>query len=218
MKWFAVASKLTYGLGAARDKNPPGVRRASSEPSRLDVVTPLDIVVSALPEIPRAIVKGALEEASAIWDPASLAFRWHVVDALNEPADPFSVRVILNDEVGTAYYTQRALGWITFGASGAPGPVIHLSHGNAVWLLDAIGTCRSRPTREREMLLGRALGRALAHELGHYLLPLKNHTPAGLMRGRRSRDEFFAPRRTGFEPNSQERGILAVRVGLQEAE
>jgi hypothetical protein len=218
MKWFAVASMLTCGLSAARDKNTPDARRASSGPPRIDVVAPLDIVVEAIPEIPHAIVKGTLEEASAIWDPASLAFRWHVLDALNEPADPFSVRVILNDEVGTAYYTQRALGCITFGASGAPQPVIHLSHRNAVWLLDAPGTCRSRPTREREMLLGRALGRALAHELGHYLLPLKNHTPAGLMRGRRSRDEFFAPWRTGFEPNSQERAILAARVGLHAAD
>jgi len=39
-----------------------------------------------------------------------------------------------------------------------------------------------------------------------------------LMRGRRSRDEFFAPGRTGFEPNPQQRAILAERVGLQAAE
>jgi len=71
---------------------------------------------------------------------------------------------------------------------------------------------------ELQMPLGRAPGRALAHELGHYLLPLKTHTPAGLMRGRRSRDEFFAPWRTGFEPGPQERALLAVRVGLQAAE
>jgi len=184
----------------------------------MDVVAPLDIVVEAIPEIPHAIVKGTLEEASAIWDPASFVFRWHVVAPSTEPADPFSVRVILNDEVGAAYFTQRALGWITFGAPGAPEPVIHLSRANAVWLLDAIGTCRSRPTREREMLLARALGRTLALNLGHYLLPLKTHTPAGLKRARRSRDEFFAPRRTGFEPDPQERAILAVRVGLQAAE
>lgn len=181
----------------------------------MDVVAPFDIVVEATPEISHAIVKGTIDEASAIWDPASLAFRWHVVDPLNEPADPFSVRVILNDEVGAAYYSQRALGWITFSASGEPEPVIHLSHGNAVWLLDATGTSRSRSTREREMLLGRALGRALAHELGHYLLPSKNHSPAGLMRRRRSRDEFFATERTGFEPNPQERAIVSARVGLQ---
>jgi hypothetical protein len=184
----------------------------------MDIATPLDIVVEAIPEISNAVVKGTLEEAAAIWDPAGVAFRWHVVDPLREPADPGSVRVILNDDVGAAYYTQRALGWITFGDSGAPEPVIHLSHGNAVWLLDAVGTCRPRPTREREMLLGRALGRALAHALGHYLLPLETRTPGELMRGRRSRDEFFAPRRTGFEPSPQERGILAVRVGLQAAD
>ena len=184
----------------------------------MDIAAPLDIVVEATPEISHAIVKGTLEEASAIWDPASLAFRWHVVDLVTGPPDPVSVHVILNDEVGAAYYSQRALGWITFDAPGAPEPVIHLSHGNAVWLLDATGTRRSRPTREREMLLGRALGRALAHELGHYLLPLKTHTPAGLMRCSRSRDEFFAPWRTAFEPSPEERAMLAVRVGLKAAD
>jgi len=217
MNWFAVASMLTSGLSAARDKNTPDAGRASSGPRRRDVAAPLDVVVEATPEIAQAIVRRTIEEASAIWDPSSLAFRWHVVEPLErEPANPF-VRVILSDEAGAAYYTQRALGWITF-TSGVPEPVIHLSHGNAVWLLDATGTCRPRPARKREMLLGRALGRALAYELGHCLLPSKDHAPAGLTRGRRSRDEFFAPSRTSFEPNPQQRAILAERVGLRAAE
>ena len=216
MNWFAVASMLTSGLSAARDKNTPDAGRASSGPRRRDVA-PLDVVVEATPEIAQAIVRRTIEEASAIWDPSSLAFRWHVVDPCQrEPANPF-VWVIFNDDAGAAYYTQRALGWITF-ASGVPEPVIHLSRGNAVWLLDATGTCRPRPARNRERLLGRALGRALAHELGHCLLPVKDRAPAGLMRGRRSRDEFFAPSRTSFEPNPQQRAILAERVGLRSAE
>jgi len=216
MKWFAAASMVS-GLSAARDENIAAAGRASSGPRRRDVVAPLDIVVEATTGISRAIVKRTLEEASAIWDPASLAFRWHVVDPCErEPANPF-VWVIFNDDAGAAYYTQRALGWITF-ASGVPEPVIHLSRGNAVWLLDATGTCAPRPTRNRERLLGRALGRALAHELGHCLLPVKDRAPAGLMRGRRSRDEFFAPWRTGFEPNPQQRAILAERVGLPAAQ
>jgi hypothetical protein len=33
-----------------------------------------------------------------------------------------------------------------------------------------------------ERLLPRALGRALAHELGHYLLARRAHSPTGLMR------------------------------------
>ena len=34
------------------------------------------------------------------------------------------------------------------------------------------------PLAQREMLLARAMGRALAHELGHYLLASKIHTPS----------------------------------------
>jgi hypothetical protein len=182
----------------------------------MDIVAPLAIVVQPTPDISHAVVKETLEEASAIWDPASLALQWRVEDPWNAPTDPFSVRVILNDEVGTAFDTQRALGWITFSASGVPERVIHLSRSNAVWLLDATGY-GPRPTK-RERLLGRALGRALAHELGHYLLASKNHTSSGLMRGRRSDDEFFSPVRVGFQPNRQERAILAARVGLQPAD
>ena len=39
-----------------------------------------------------------------------------------------------------------------------------------------------RPLRFRDRLLGRVLGRAVAHELGHFLLASKTHTPTGLMR------------------------------------
>jgi hypothetical protein len=182
----------------------------------MDIAAPLAIVVQAAPDIPHAVVKETIEEASAIWDPASLALQWHVEDPLNATTDPFSVRVILNDEVGTAFDAQRALGWITFSASGVPDPVIQLSRRNAVWLLDATGY-RPLPTK-REMLLGRALGRALAHELGHYLLASKTHTSSGLMRGQRSDDEFFSPVRVGFQPNRQERAILSARVGLRPAD
>jgi hypothetical protein len=39
-----------------------------------------------------------------------------------------------------------------------------------------------RPLRFRDRLLGRVLGRAVAHELGHFLLASKTHTSTGLMR------------------------------------
>lgn len=50
-----------------------------------------------------------------------------------------------------------------------------------------------------ETLIGRARGRALAHEVGHYLLRSKLHTLRGLMRAVLSGDEFLALIRDGFE-------------------
>src|SRR5258706_3764101 len=208
MKWLVVVSMLTWGQIAAKDPNTPDVQRASSGPPT-DTVPPLTIVVEAPPDITQDVVEGMLQEALAIWAPAHLAFQWHLADPRKAPAEPHSVRVILGDRVGAARATQRPLGWVAFSASGAPEPVIELSRGNAVWMLDANSTDRELPTRGREMLLERALGRALAHELGHYLLSMKSHTSDGLMRGVHSRDEFFSTSRAGFQPNRQELAMLA---------
>src|SRR5262249_59808629 len=38
------------------------------------------------------------------------------------------------------------------------------------------------PAAMAEILLGRALGRALAHEIGHFLLDTREHSTHGLMR------------------------------------
>lgn len=46
----------------------------------------------------------------------------------------------------------------------------------------ANGRVAEYPRTVREELLGRALGRVLAHEIGHYLLVWPSHTSGGLMR------------------------------------
>ena len=45
-----------------------------------------------------------------------------------------------------------------------------------------VGIVEQMPQSQRETLLARAMGRALAHELGHYLLASKVHTEHGLMK------------------------------------
>jgi hypothetical protein len=55
------------------------------------------------------------------------------------------------------------------------------------------------PPDLRELVLGRVLGRALAHEIGHFLLRSRSHSAIGLMRANpsvtdlveRSRQNFF---------------------------
>src|SRR5262245_33185011 len=93
----------------------------------------------------------------------------------------------------------------------APARDIYLPHTNAEELLksmkDLVATDRM-PRAERETLLGRAMGRALAHELGHYLLASKAHTSKGLMRARRTSSEFFARERVRFDLDAGQRAMV----------
>src|SRR5262249_24766161 len=68
------------------------------------------------------------------------------------------------------------------------------------------------PRLEQQILLGRAMGRALAHELGHYLLASKAHSARGLMQGRRTTAELFATERVRFQLEAEQRSALAVRL------
>ena len=47
-------------------------------------------------------------------------------------------------------------------------------------------TEREWPTILRHVVLGRVLGRALAHEIGHFLLRSRGHSQIGLMRANQS--------------------------------
>jgi hypothetical protein len=67
---------------------------------------------------------------------------------------------------------------------------------DALWL--------DRPVREwpadvREQLIGRASGRVLAHEMGHYLLAWRSHTHEGLMQTGFQGEMLLEPARARFE-------------------
>lgn len=54
------------------------------------------------------------------------------------------------------------------------------------------------PAAFRDLILGRVLGRALAHEIGHYLLRSRVHSAAGLMRAFQPVTALVAPDRRDF--------------------
>ena len=55
------------------------------------------------------------------------------------------------------------------------------------------------------------MGRALAHEMGHYLLASKVHTPKGLMATKRSASDLFANDRSHFRIDDVQRSTMAAR-------
>lgn len=192
---------------------------------------PMSIAVSASTAISPTLVTRVLAEADAVWRGAGLTFAWRrerdATDARAIPARALetgpgltpTLRVVIGSgEPADAERRSRnttALGWIVFDA-GAPAPEIYLSYDNAQAYManarEVVGLIDRMPIAEREMLLGRAMGRALAHELGHYLLASKVHTQHGLMRASHTATEFFAFERSSFGIDAGQREAVVERL------
>jgi hypothetical protein len=209
---MALALAAVLSCDAERLTTPSGesatTRHASTE-LRLAHPSSVMLLVAVAPGISNGVVRGALNEATAIWRDAGVMIAWHLSDGSSIDGDPSTVRVLLDDARGSVSGQDLPLGWINFNASGRSEGIVHLSHRNVVQLLDATEAYRSRPIGYKELLAARALGRALAHELGHHLTASKVHSPSGLMKARRMVDEFFSPARSGFTLNSDERHLVA---------
>jgi hypothetical protein len=173
-----------------------------------------------------SLVTLVLEEADAVWRGSGIAFVWrrvaHDMTPYVRTADAVLdgqplLHVIIGDEHGVTRGPGTPLGWIVFDAGRDPQPEIYLSHANARALMAAsrstVGLVDAMPIRQREIFLGRALGRALAHELGHYLLASKAHTKSGLLKAIRTPSDLFSIDRRGFQIVAAERRAIAARLG-----
>jgi hypothetical protein len=68
------------------------------------------------------------------------------------------------------------------------------------------------PNRLTDLILARALGRVLAHEIGHYLLGTRTHATRGLMRAQYGPLEWIAPPSPAlYGLDARERESLASR-------
>jgi len=127
------------------------------------------------------------------------------------------LRVIIGNDHGSAEQDPHVLplGWIEFRAE-SPLQDVYVSFANAIQLLDAsdfvVGRVSTMTIKERYVLLGRAMGRALAHEIGHYLLGSKTHTSTGIMQARRGAAELFSSSRRGFQVEGNQRQMIAARL------
>ncbi len=160
---------------------------------------PLHITLTFARDVSPSLVLRLLDEADAVWRPSGVTFAW---DTQSHGSVPAALQIVVDEERGAAPGGLPPLGWILFDAQDTPGRLIHLSYANAVALLNespVLGDRNSMPIAQRETYLGRALGRALAHELGHYLLASKGHTPTGLMKGTLTANELFSPERSRLE-------------------
>jgi hypothetical protein len=136
----------------------------------------------------------AREEAADIWRGYGVEIAWDD-DLAGEPALHLEV-IIAGAKTEYADTARFVLGRTDLDAAGMARGPIRVNSAAIEQLLDFRVT--SALLRERE--LGRALGRVLAHEIGHALLGLPSyHDPEGLMRVTIPVDDLIQPDRRSVQ-------------------
>ena len=168
----------------------------------------ISVTVQPSPNVSRSLVALVLEEAGAIWRDVGVR-----VVVRDEPA-PGVVRVIIDDSIATSSDAGLAIGWVIFDDD-EPRPEIRLSYANAVAGLTRAcpaGTLSKMWKSQIDELVAVALGRVLAHELGHYLLGSAAHTNDGLMHADWSPNEMFGADRPRFRLDATQRATIAPKL------
>jgi len=206
---------LTTSLAAAALAT--SLAAAASTPSPLP---PLVITVTEMTEMPAHLVPRVLEEANEIWNAAGVTLLWRRVSPqaaarMDQVPPATTLRILIGPARGIARENRMPLGWIQFDDDG-PGREIYVSYRNAVEYLNGseavVGIASRMTILEREIYLSRAMGRALAHELGHYLLASKAHTRRGLMQATHTASDFFDTQRRAFAIDAAQRQSVAARL------
>ncbi len=213
-----MTTSLVAALIASTSLLPAGVTESPATFS----APPIIVTVTATGVSP-SLLHNVFEEADAVWKASGISFVWRIADgdrrpcqAVGPPPLPQSLRVTFGDAPGAARDGQLPLGWIVFDDVTTPEQEIYVSYGNAMRFLKSargvVGLLDQMTQVQKETLLGRAMGRALAHELGHYLLASKIHTSKGLMKATRTAFEFFTPERSGFAIEAGQTQVLVARL------
>jgi hypothetical protein len=156
------------------------------------------------------------DETESIWRPYGVQVQWVDAQFGEFAAEGFSVEAVIdrrND--GPADPDRAVLGraFVPKDAVGA-GP-IRVSFDATEHML--LRRSASGPfVGERDM--GRALGRVLAHEIGHVLLAVRQHDRTGLMRAVFTPVELGAPDRESFRLSRDGLGRLRSRIEVMTAD
>ena len=132
------------------------------------------------------------------------------LDPLPLPAESTDRRVdaalaiqVAEPDPDAARAWSSPFGSIRFMAEGKPEPTIFLYYDVIRLGLNSISIGGVRqpqwPRAIRDRVLGRMIGRVVAHEIGHWLLRSRHHSTAGLMRAHQTTDDLAGPGRGGSD-------------------
>ena len=156
--------------------------------------------------LPRGTRVELMREAVLPWRAAGVDVRWAVDDrsATGGPEDVYVV-VTRDADVGElrpGVPFVRPLASILF-VDGRPTTQVRVYAAEVERLAETVRVddkpWLEHPRRRRERLVGRVLGRAIAHEVGHYLFASASHAPAGLMRARHPIERLLTSSGAAFQ-------------------
>jgi hypothetical protein len=186
---------------------------------------PIIVSVTTAASMSPALIARIFAETDAIWRPSGVSFLWRRVarEAVAfarageiGPYVPNTLRLNIGGGTGQFRDGRMPLGWIVFDDVTTPQQEIYLSYTNAQAVMEesrgVVGLIAQMPIAQRETLLARAMGRALAHELGHYLLASKEHTQRGLMKAILTATELFNTDHTGLRVDPVQARAIAARL------
>ena len=190
---------------------------AAQEPRRLTIC--VDVDVRFTERHPAAVLVSALQrEASAIWEPYGVRLEWPGSTTAEGCAPPQASFVVLvnydHAESATASIDQLGSTHLI------PGVIDHapicVDQETTERVLAMLTPAQLTRTLQRPWVtladVGRALGRVLAHELGHVLLAVQAHLREGLMRPSFGLQDLVGPRRETFTLSPPEMDRLRDRL------
>ena len=160
-------------------------------------------------EPPAAIVESMKNEATAIWGPYGVWFRWEATPSLAQCAwTQASFDVLLNRSPQPGWSTKQILGSTHLALRAIDHVPIHIDREATEELLGSASVGQLARLLGRTSFgpedIGRALGRVLAHEVGHVLLAVRDHQPRGLMRPTFGAEDLLEPQRRFYTLSSAE--------------
>jgi hypothetical protein len=149
-------------------------------------------LIDAAGVVPRTLDDARVEVAK-IWTTAGLRLTWTVPPMGSEITDPGTVVVVVRRALSRHSSVKSgnsrgapdsALGWVQFDGDDHRGLVeVSIDGIAALVMKGALGdkSVLTLPRKSQMNLLGRGLGRVIAHEIGHWLMG-RAHTRGGLMK------------------------------------
>jgi hypothetical protein len=182
-----------------------------------NAVVPADFTVTVRVRVEHSIaarvpMRDLQDETESLWRPYGVQLEWLAASAPLDEAAGFAIDVRLERFDLSPW--AAILGNAMMGVNHTHGP-IRVSYEAAARVLAAGSLARTSTTRivtDREM--ARALGRVLAHEIGHVLLAAPYHDATGLMRANFSASDLAALNRSPFQLSCNGVARLRARVDM----
>jgi hypothetical protein len=180
----------------------------------------LAIAFAPTPALPPAVMAAAIVEAARLWAPYGVDVQPARSGGPAPGAATTLTVVAAEPSSAERLRAPGALAAIEFGACGLPRPRIAIYAADVSGFIGhtrVLGASEGQwPRAMRDQILGRAVGRVLAHEIGHYVLRTPGHAGHGLMRAEQRPDDLVAPNRDALGLSPGEIARLTPTPGAPE--